>query len=115
MAIGATAALVAWKLAHPSRRHSFILWQALGILDLVLAVGLGTMAGRLSPHSTSMAAMPVLPLSLVPTFLVPLFLILHVICIAQARSWKSAPHNPAHLQTSSQRTASERKAAFAIK
>jgi hypothetical protein len=35
-----------------------------------------------------MVAMTVLPLSLVPTFLVPLFLILHVICIAQARAWK---------------------------
>jgi hypothetical protein len=30
----------------------------------------------------------VLPLSLIPTFLVPLFLILHFICIAQARNWK---------------------------
>jgi membrane protein implicated in regulation of membrane protease activity len=102
MAIGATAALAAWKLAHPRSRHSFMVWQALGILDLVLAVGLGTMAPLLSPHSTSMAAMTVLPLSLVPTFLVPLFLIFHVICIAQARSWKSAP-NTAHWQTSSRK------------
>jgi hypothetical protein len=31
----------------------------------------------------------VLPLSLIPTFLVPLYLILHVICIAQARGWRS--------------------------
>jgi len=37
-----------------------------------------------------MAAMTVLPLSLVPTFFVPLFLIFHVICIAQARDWKTA-------------------------
>jgi hypothetical protein len=36
-----------------------------------------------------MAAMTVLPLSLIPTFLVPLYLILHVICIAQARGWRS--------------------------
>ena len=34
--------------------------------------------------------MTVLPLSLIPTFLVPLFAIFHIICIAQARSWKSA-------------------------
>jgi hypothetical protein len=90
MAIGATATLVAWKLANPSRRRSFILWQALGITDLVLAVSLGTTARLLSPHSISMVAMTVLPLSLIPTFLVPLFLIFHVICIAQASSWKSA-------------------------
>jgi hypothetical protein len=90
MFIGATATLAAWKLANPSHRQSFIFWQALGITDLVLAVSLGTTAGLISPHSTSMAAMTLLPLSLIPTFLVPLFLILHIICIAQASSWKSA-------------------------
>jgi hypothetical protein len=35
-----------------------------------------------------MGAMTVLPLSLIPTFFVPLFMMLHVICIAQARKWK---------------------------
>jgi hypothetical protein len=88
--IGATATLVAWKLARPGRRNSFIFWQALGIADLVVAVGAGTSAGLLGPHDASMAAMTVLPLSLIPTFLVPLFAIFHIICIAQARSWKSA-------------------------
>ncbi len=34
IAIGATAPLVAWKLANPGRRRWFILWQALGIADL---------------------------------------------------------------------------------
>jgi hypothetical protein len=91
MAIGVTASLVAWKLADPDHRNSFILWQVLGILDLVNAVGVGTTAGLLSPQGPSMAAMTVLPLSLIPTFLVPLFLILHVICIAQARGWKVFP------------------------
>ncbi len=90
MAVGATASLVAWKLANPSHRGSFILWQVLGIADLVTAVGLGTTARLLSPHSASMVAMTVLPLSLVPTFIVPLLLIFHFICIAQARTWKSA-------------------------
>jgi hypothetical protein len=91
MAIGATATFVAWTLANPARRNSFILWQLLGIADLVNAVGLGTTARLLSPGSTSMAPLTVLPLSLIPTFLVPLFLIFHVICIAQARAWKNAP------------------------
>ena len=90
MIIGMTATLVAWKLANPIRRNSFILWQLLGIADLVTAVGLGTTAGLISPDGPSMAAMTVLPLSLVSTFLVPLFLIFHVICIAQARAWKVA-------------------------
>jgi hypothetical protein len=90
MFIGATATLVAWKLANPSHRNSFIFWQLLGIADLVTAVSLGTTAGLLSPHDASMVAMTVLPLSLIPTFLVPLFTILHIICIAQAKSWKTA-------------------------
>ena len=90
MAIGATAALVAWKLATPRHRSSFILWQLLGIADLVTAVTLGVTAGLLDPHGVSMTPMTVLPLSLIPTFLVPLYLILHVISIRQARAWHSA-------------------------
>jgi hypothetical protein len=92
MVIGATAAFVAWKFADPAHRNSFILWQVLGILDLVVAVSLGTTAGLLSPQGPSTAPMTVLPLSLIPTFLVPLFVMLHVICIAQARAWGAALH-----------------------
>jgi len=88
IAIGVTASFVAWRFANRSRRASFILWQALGMADLVNAVGLGITAGLIGPHSVPMAAMTVLPLSLIPTFFVPLFLIFHVICIAQARAWK---------------------------
>ena len=91
MAIGMTATLAAWMLANPARRNGFIVWQLLGIADLVTAVSLGTTARLLIPEGASMAAMTVLPLSLVPTFLVPLFLIFHVICIAQARRWKGVP------------------------
>jgi hypothetical protein len=92
MFIGATAAIVAWKLANPMHRNGFIIWQLLGIADLVTAVGMGTTARLISPHSTSMVAMTVLPLSLIPTFFVPLFLILHVICIFQANAWKVVAH-----------------------
>jgi hypothetical protein len=90
MAIGVTATLVAWQLVEPKHRDSFILWQSLGITDLVMAVSLGTTARLIAPHGASMLAMTVLPLSLVPTFLVPLFLFFHVICIAQAKTWKVA-------------------------
>ncbi|HEY6385794.1 MAG TPA: hypothetical protein VIX91_08955 [Candidatus Acidoferrum sp.] len=98
MFIGATAGFAAWKLAEPAHRNGFIFWQALGILDLVTAVSLGTTARLLYPHAPSMLAMTVLPLSLVPTFLVPLFLMLHVICIIQTRAWKGA--SQARRQTS---------------
>ena len=80
---------MAWKLTNPVHRNSFILWQLLGIADLVTAVSLGTTARVISPESPSMVAMTVLPLSLVPTFLVPLFLIFHGICIAEARAWEA--------------------------
>jgi hypothetical protein len=90
MFIGVTAGFAAWKLAEPAHRGTFIFWQALGILDLVTAVSLGTTARLLDPQGASMAAMTVLPLSLIPTFFVPLFMMLHVICIAQARKWKTA-------------------------
>ncbi len=90
MFIGVTAGFAAWKLAEPAHRGTFIFWQVLGILDLVTAVSLGTTARLLDPQGASMVVMTVLPLSLIPTFFVPLFMMLHVICIAQARNWKTA-------------------------
>ncbi len=92
--IGATASFVAWKLANPGNRVSFIAWQVLGITDLVTAVTIGTTASFLNPHGISTAPMTILPLSLIPTFLVPIFLILHIICIAQARAWTPASSAP---------------------
>ncbi len=86
MLIGFTAPLaVTW--AKPAHRNAFILWQMLGIADLVLAVGMGTLSGFIDPQGTSTGPMTVLPMSLIPTFAVPLLLILHIVCIAQAREW----------------------------
>jgi hypothetical protein len=90
MAIGMTASFVAWRFADPHHRNAFMLWQVLGIADLVIAVSLGTTAALISPNGPSTVAMTMLPLSLIPTFLVPLFVMLHIICIAQARTWKIA-------------------------
>jgi hypothetical protein len=87
IAIGATAPLVALKFANSRYRKSFIVWQLLGITDLVSAVGLGVTA-QLNPHAIATGAMTVLPMSVIPTFAVPLFMILHLISIAQARRWE---------------------------
>ncbi len=87
MAVGVTAPLAALLLARPERRGSFLIWQLLGIADLVNAVALGTLAGVINPQGIPTQPMTVLPLSLIPTFAVPLLLILHLICIAQARRW----------------------------
>jgi hypothetical protein len=92
IAIGATAPLVALKLTNPSNRKSFIFWQLLGIADLVTAVGSGVTAQLVNPHGAAASAMTVLPMSLIPTFAVPLYMILHFICIAQARQWHEQRH-----------------------
>ncbi|HEV2279531.1 MAG TPA: hypothetical protein VGS02_15220 [Acidobacteriaceae bacterium] len=85
--IGLTAFLVALNLVSAEHRGSFIVWQLLGIVDLVNAVLLGTVSGIINPHGIPTTAMTELPMSLIPTFGVPLFFILHVICIAQALRW----------------------------
>jgi hypothetical protein len=87
--IGLTAPLVAWRFASPGHRNGFILWQVLGMIDLVMAVSLGTTARLLSPSAASMQPMTVLPLSMIPTFVVPLLLMFHFIAIAQARQWQA--------------------------
>ena len=87
IAIGFTAPFVALNLANPRFRKSFIFWQLLGITDLVTAVGMGVTAQLINQHGIPTSAMTVLPMSLIPTFAVPLFMMLHFICIAQARQW----------------------------
>jgi hypothetical protein len=88
IAIGATAPLVALKLASAQHKKSFIFWQLLGITDLVTALGTGVTAQLTHPQGIPTTAMTVLPMSLIPTFGVPLFLMLHFISIAQARPWQ---------------------------
>jgi hypothetical protein len=102
MAIGATAWLAGWKLVSADHRSSFMLWQVLGIADLVMAVTLGTLAGVLAPHGIPTSPMTVLPLSLIPTFAVPLLLILHVVCIAQAMRWPARHGSRSGVQVRSQ-------------
>jgi hypothetical protein len=94
--IGATALIAAMKLANPNHRAAFMVWQVLGITDLVVAITMGAGARFLAPQEfasagvVNTAQMTVLPLSVIPTFGVPLLLILHIICIAQARRWSSS-------------------------
>lgn len=91
--IGVTAAFVASRLTNIEHRASFVLWQILGITDLVMAIGLGALSARLESAAGSSTVFPMatLPLSLIPTFFVPLLLIVHLISIAQARRWSTTP------------------------
>jgi len=91
VAIGVSAPwIVLGLIRHPafvtSRR--FVTWNILGIVDLVLAVSLGTICSGFIPGITgnvTTGAMAQLPLLLIPAYFVPLFIILHVTALAQAR------------------------------
>jgi hypothetical protein len=64
----------------------------LGILDLVVALSIGTVTATLAtgaPGEISTAPMVTLPLLLIPAFLVPLFLMLHSIALMQSRAARS--------------------------
>jgi len=91
IAVGLTAPLVAMKLTDGKHPKGFIRWQLLGMLDLVTAVAMGTLARVIDPSGVPTNALTVLPLSLIPTFAVPLLFILHFICIAQAVRWPAQP------------------------
>lgn len=90
IAIGATAPLVAWMLATGRlARPAFVLWNLLGILDLVMAITLGVLSsaspiGILAGDVTTQV-MGTFPLSLIPTFFVPLTVILHAIALLSRR------------------------------
>jgi hypothetical protein len=66
----------------------FLRWNVLGIIDLVVALSLGTLGATIAtgaPGEISTAPLATLPLLIVPVFLVPLFLMLHVTALMQHR------------------------------
>jgi hypothetical protein len=101
MAIGASAPWIVLGLVrHPSfaAGRRFVIWNSLGIIDLIVAVSMGTICSGIFPAltgSVTTAPMAQLPLVLIPAFLVPFFIMLHFTALAQARQWaragKSAP------------------------
>jgi hypothetical protein len=90
IAIGLTAP---WLLVALIRRpgfaasRTFVAWNWLGILDLVIAVGTGTLSQMLSPgvNGSSTGPMAQLPLALIPTYFVPIFVMLHIAALMQTR------------------------------
>ncbi|HZV92683.1 MAG TPA: hypothetical protein VFF72_05660 [Caldimonas sp.] len=91
MAVGLAAPWMVLALVRQPEfavRPAFIRWNVLGILDLVVAIGLGALGAALAtgaPGETSTAPMATLPLLLIPAFLVPLFLMLHAAALMQSR------------------------------
>jgi hypothetical protein len=91
IAVGITAP---WMLLALIRRDDaalnrrFVIWNLLGILDLVIAMGMGALNSGFIPalaNKVTTAPMAQLPLVLIPAFLVPLFLMLHITSLFQAR------------------------------
>ena len=83
--IGVTALPVAWLAVRqaPGWRAVTLGWNALGLLDLVNAIGLGLTSAEGSPvriffGEPSTAIMAGLPWVLVPAFLVPLLIAIHL-------------------------------------
>jgi hypothetical protein len=91
MAIGVTAPWMILALAREpgfAARGTFIRWNILGILDLVMAVSIAAVSALLTsgaPGEISIAPMTTLPLLLIPAFLVPFFLMLHTTALMQSR------------------------------
>ena len=101
MAIGVSAP---WILLGLVRDASFVasrrylIWNIMGIVDLVVAVSMGTICSGFLPGITgnvTTSAMAQLPLVLIPAYMVPLFIMLHFTALFQARRFaragKSAP------------------------
>lgn len=93
--VGATAFWVARGVDTAGGRRRAIVFNLLGLLDLVVAIGLGTAT---SPGPTQIfhtrptsVILTHFPLVLVPTFLVPLAVMVHVISLWQlwGGSWRA--------------------------
>jgi hypothetical protein len=94
MAIGISAPWIALALIRSPRfaaSRRFVIWNVLGILDLVIAVSMGTVCSgfihgitRLIGNVTT-RPMAQLPLVLIPAYMVPLFIMLHCTALFQSR------------------------------
>lgn len=91
MAIGVTAPWMVLGLIRDSSfviSRRYVVWNILGIVDLVVAVSLGTLSSGVFPGLTgnvTTTAMAKLPLVLIPAYMVPLFIMLHFTALSQAR------------------------------
>ncbi|HZM82585.1 MAG TPA: hypothetical protein VFC19_43265 [Candidatus Limnocylindrales bacterium] len=88
IAVGAGALAIVFSGHQPSRK-TLVWFNILGILDLVVAVGIGALAGlgpaQLIHTSPSTLAVTTLPLALIPTVAVPLVAALHVVSLLRLR------------------------------
>jgi len=90
MAIALTAPWIARALLERPKFAAskiFVAWNLFGILDFVVAVGMGAITPLIFPSLAPAGPTPLayLPLVLIPTYGVPMFIILHLTALLQAR------------------------------
>jgi hypothetical protein len=98
IAIGVTAPWVVLALIRRpgfATSRIFVIWNLLGILDLVVAITSGALSSALASGAAgevTTGPMAQLPLVLIPAYLVPLFVMLHLAALFQARRLASSEH-----------------------
>ena len=83
VAAGSLALLPALRRGSASRRF-LLLWNVIGLADLIAAIALGALysqssSGPVQPGPNSTSLMTAFPISLIPTFFVPLFILVHLL------------------------------------
>jgi hypothetical protein len=90
--VGSTAPIVAYLFVarHPWARPAAVLWNIIGIADLVLALTLGFLSAptplQLLARDAPNVLITAFPLVLIPTFAVPLSLLLHLFSLYGLRN-----------------------------
>jgi hypothetical protein len=88
IAVGISAPFIARRLARGDRSGA-VWFNVLGLLDLVVAVGIGFLAGlgpaQLLHVSPSTIEVTLLPLALIPSTAVPLAMALHITSLVRLR------------------------------
>lgn len=102
IAIGMAAPFVALQLARGTGHAGAVLFNVLGILDLVVAGILGFLLFRLVEVTPSTAPLFVLPLALIPTVAVPLAITLHIVSLRRlSTATKPEEDHAGHFQAAS--------------
>ena len=86
IAIGVAAPFVARQLARGAGRVEALRFHVLGLIDLVVALGVGFLFFGLMEVTPSTEPLTLLPLALIPTVAVPLAFALHIESLRQLRT-----------------------------
>ena len=86
IAIGVAAPFVARRLARGAGRTEALQFHVIGLVDLVVAVGIGFLLFGHVEVTSSTEPLTLLPLALIPTVAVPLAVALHLVSLRQLRT-----------------------------